>query len=99
MDDSAFVVTNGSSNKNMSKWIIDLRATQHLTPHREAFDAYEAISIFHVFLVDNGMVEIVDKGSILAENQVKGQKKRITIHDVLYVPKFHANLLSVSKLA
>ena len=37
--------------------------------------------------------------SILVETQVKGQMRRITIHDVLHVPKLHANLLSVSKLA
>ena len=69
-----------------------------MTPHRQAFDTYEAISKRHVFLGDNGMVEAVGKGSILVETQAKGQM-RITIHDVLHVPKLHANLLSVSKLA
>ena len=39
------------------------------------------------------------KGSIFVETQVKGQMRRITIHDVFYVPKLHANLLSMSKLA
>ena len=29
VDDCAFVVTNGGSSSNMSKWIIDLGATQH----------------------------------------------------------------------
>ena len=70
-----------------------------MTPHRQAFDTYEAISNRHVFLGDNGMVEAVGKGSILVETQVKGQMRRITIHDVLHVPKLHANLLSVRKLA
>ena len=68
-----------------------------MTPYRQAFDTYEAIS--NVFLVDNDMMEVVGKGSILVETQVMGQKRRITIHDVLHVPKLHANLLSVSKLA
>ena len=80
----------------MSKWIIDSGATQHMTPHRQAFDTYEAISNCHVFLGDNGMVEAVGKGSILVEAQVK---RRITIDDVLHLPKLHANLLLVSKLA
>ena len=99
VDDCAFVVTNGGSSSNMSKWIIDSEAMQQMTPHRQAFDTYEAISNCHVFLGDNGMVEAMGKGSILVETQVKGQMKRITIHDVLHVPKLHANLLSVSKLA
>ena len=91
------VVTNGGSKSNMSKWIIDLEATQHVTSHRQAFDTYEAISNHHVFLGENGMV--VGKGSILVETQVTRQRMRITIHDVLYVAKLHANLLSMSKLA
>ena len=70
-----------------------------MTPHRQAFDTYEAISNRHVFLGDNGMVEAVGMGSILVETQVKKQMRRITIHDVLHVPKLHANLLLKSKLA
>ena len=68
-----------------------------MTPHRQAFDTNEAFT--NVFLVQNDMMEMVGKVSILVESQVKGQIKRITIHDILHIPKLHANLLSVSKLA
>ena len=34
VDDYAFVVTNEGCNSNMTKWIIDSVATQHITPHR-----------------------------------------------------------------
>ena len=67
MNDCAFVVTNGGSSSNMSKWIIDSGASQHMTPHRQAFDTYKVISNRHVFLGDNGMVEAMGKGSILVE--------------------------------
>ena len=91
VDDCAFVVTN--------KALVATSATQHMTLHRQAFDIYEAISNHHMFLGDNGIVEAVGKGSILVETEGKEQIKRIAVHNVLHVPKLHANLLLVSKLA
>ena len=97
-DDFAFVVTHGASRSDVSKWIVDSGATQHMTPNRHAFDTYESISSRNVFLGDNGMVEALGKGSMLVESHVKGKVKKIRIYDVLHVPKLHANLLSVGKL-
>ena len=51
-----------------------------------------------MYLGDNGVVEAIGKGSMLVETCVDNKVKRIRIHDVLYVPKLHTNLLSVSKL-
>ena len=97
-DDFAFVAAHSVSSSQVSKWIVDSGATQHMTPNRQAFDTYETISSRNVFLGDNGMVEALGKGSILVESQVKGKVKKIRVYDVLHVPKLHANLLSVSKL-
>ena len=51
-----------------------------------------------MYLGDNGVVEAIEKGSMLVETCVDNKMKRICIHDVLHVPKLHTNLLSVSKL-
>ena len=72
VDDCAFVVTNGGSSSNMNKWIIDLGAIEHMTPCRQAFDTYETISMCHVFLGDNGMVEAVGKRLNLCRNSSEG---------------------------
>ena len=45
------------------------------------------------------MVEALGIGEVHVEVQEKDQPKRITIHEVLHVPKLLANLLLVSKLA
>ena len=96
--DFAFVMRNGASNTSATRWIVDLGASQHMTPHKHFFDNYEPVSGRKVFMGDNDMVEAVGKGSILVETRVKGRVRSIRMHDVLYVPKMHSNLLSVSKL-
>jgi len=96
--DSVFMAADGAPTTHISKWIVDSGATQHMTPHRYAFDTYESISGRKVFMGDNGMVEAVGKGSIVVESNVEGHARRIVVQDVLHVPKLHANLLSVSKL-
>ena len=97
-EDFAFAASGEYDNTNMFSWIIDSGATQHMTPHREAFLTYELISNRKVYLGDNGMVDAIGMGCIVVEVDVRGQSRSIRIQDVLHVPKLHANLLSVSKL-
>lgn len=97
-DDFVFVAHGGAAITSINTWIVDSGATQHMTPHKHAFDSYESISGRNVFMGDNGVVEVTGKGSIIVETNVEGQRRRIVVHDVLHVPKLHANLLSVGKL-
>lgn len=69
-----------------------------MTPHRVAFYTYEVISPRNVHLSDDSVVDAVGVGSIVVEMLVRGHLKKVTIKDVLHVPKMQANLLSVSKL-
>jgi transposase InsO family protein len=97
-EEFALAANDGYDNTNMFKWIIDSGATQHMTPHRQAFLTYQSISNRKVYLGDNGVVDAIGIGCIVVEVEVKGQLRTIHIQDVLHVPKLHANLLSVSKL-
>jgi hypothetical protein len=97
-DDYAFATKDGDHCKAIWKWIMDSGATNHMTPHRAAFDMYEVIPKRNVIMSDDSIVEAIGMGSILVEVMVKGQTKRVRIKDVLHVPKLHANLLSVSKI-
>ena len=97
-DDYAFSTQDGPHSKSMCKWILDSGATKHMTPHRAAFDTYEVIPSRNVHLGDDSVVDAVGVGSIVVEVLVRGRSKKMTIKDILHVPKLHANLLSVSKL-
>lgn len=98
-EDFAFATHGGGEKADMFTWIVDSGATQHMTSHRDAFHTYQSVVGKKIYMGDNGMVEALGIGEVHVEVQDKGQPKRITIREVLHVPKLHANLLSVSKLA
>lgn len=97
-DDFAFMAKQTSSMLDMSKWIVDSGCTKHMTPYKCSFNTYQPIPATKVWLGDNGMVQAIGMGTIVVEVVVKGISKRITLKDVLHVPKMKKNLLSVSKL-
>jgi transposase InsO family protein len=98
-EEHAFAINDGDNN-TMAKWIIDSGATKHMTPHRAAFQTYEVISPpRNVHLGDDSIVHAVGVGTIVEEVMVMGVKHKINIKEVLHIPKFKRNLISVVKLA
>ena len=96
-DNFIYVVKDEAYNNFGTRWIIDSGVTQNMIPHRHLFDTYEPISVRNVFLGDISMVEAVGIGSTLMETCVKDCMQSIKIHDILYMPNLHANLISVRK--
>jgi hypothetical protein len=81
-----------------SDWIMDSRATMHMSPHRANFNTFEAISARKVFMGDDSVLQAIGRGSILVDTKVGRCTKRIRFKDVLYVPKLQSNLFSMSKI-
>jgi hypothetical protein len=50
-----------------------------------------------MFIGDYDMVKARGKVSILLETRVKGRARSIRMHDRLYVPDLHLNLLTANK--
>lgn len=81
---------NNLSNNNKS-WIIDSGATRHICSYSEAFIELNCLSNSFVTLPNNKQITVNYYGNIkLTEN--------ITLQDVLFVPEFQFNLISVSAL-
>lgn len=97
-DDYLFVANEVRCTNNMCKWILDSGATNHMTPQRQVFSTYKAIESKTIFMGDNGCIEAIGVGSVVVQSEVDGHEMKITMNNVLHVPKLHSNLLSVSKL-
>ena len=69
-DDFAFVVRDGVSNIPATRWIVDLGASQHMTPHNFFFNTHVPISGRKVFIGANDMIDFVCKGFILVETEL-----------------------------
>ncbi|KAL2925577.1 Retrovirus-related Pol polyprotein from transposon RE2 [Bienertia sinuspersici] len=76
-----------------SDWIIDSGATDHMCCDLKYFDSYEKIydSTFGITIPDGTRVNVTHKGIVKLDDG-------ITLLDVLLVPGFKFNLLSVGKL-
>lgn len=73
-------------------WVLDSGATSHMCRNKEMFDSMQKHN--QQLLMPSGeCVSAVGKGVV----KVKSKFMNITLLNVLYVPKFHSNFLSISK--
>lgn len=73
-------------------WIIDSGASDHMTSHKDLLSNIQALPIPVLVSLPNGYkVKVTNKGFLTLF-------PHITLHNVLYIPSFHYNLISVQKL-
>jgi hypothetical protein len=53
-----------STQSYSEAWLIDSRASFHMTPHREWFDSYEELDGGRILLGDDKSYNVVGRGSI-----------------------------------
>lgn len=91
---SPFVLNSHSHNepgKNSHLWILDTGATNHIAFDSTSFLSYKTIVPIHVSLPNGTHVTISISGSVAIS-------PALTLHNVLHIPSFHVNLLSIAKL-
>lgn len=89
-----------TSNIINEYWLIDSGASQHMSPRSDWFVDIQYFETSQPVQVSDGRhVMALGKGSINIEARAQGKWTPRTLHDVLYVPKLHANLFSVKTVA
>jgi len=89
--DSGNIVSYINMIHNEERWIVDSGATDHVTISLDNFDSYSKINDIKVNLPNGIHVKATHKGNIKLNNG-------ITLHNVLFIPEFNYNLISLSKL-
>ena len=97
-NDYTFIMRDGTHSKSVYKWIMNLGASKHITLHKTAFNIYEIIILYNMYLDDNNIVEAIEMGSIIVEAIVEGKINQIRIKVVLHVSRLYTNLFSMNKL-
>lgn len=90
----AGMVTSFASftNTNINVWIVDTGATDHMTCNKNLFHTLNnLVAPVFVSLPNGNYIKVTQSGSIPLNSS-------ISLHNVLYIPDFHCNLLAVSKL-
>ena len=79
-------------SKDHEKWILDTGASDHVTCLLSNFSTFNEVDNVIINLPTGHQVHATHIGSVILSAQ-------LTLNDVLYVPDFNFNLISVSKLA
>jgi hypothetical protein len=85
-----FLASNELKKVN-SKWILDTGATHHICYSLEWFITYNQIDVMEVTLPNGSSVQSKIHGRVQLNDE-------LIVDNVLYVPEFAVNLLSISKL-
>jgi hypothetical protein len=85
-----FLASNELKKVN-SKWILDIEATHHVCYSLEWFITYNQIDVMEVTLPNGSSVQSKIHGRVQLNDE-------LIVDNVLYVPEFAVNLLSISKL-
>lgn len=99
---SEFSFTVGVVSKKREQpksWIIDSGATSHMCCDRAFFDELKQSTGVSITLADGNetVVKGVGSGHLYYYDE-NGDRRKITLNDVYYVPELESNLISVGKL-
>ena len=78
------------NGKHVNLWILDTGATYHISFDKTAFLTCTNIIHVHVNLPDGSHITASMSGSVIVSPS-------LTLHNVLYMPNFHVNLISIAK--
>lgn len=73
--------------KSMCKWIMNSRATKHMTSYKAAFDMYEVNATHYVYLGDDIVVKAIGMRSIIVKAIIRCNINRVCIKMVFHMPK------------
>ena len=90
---NTFSTVNNSSNRDsfLNTWIIDSGATDHIASNLSWFISYTQISPIIVHLPNGSQTTVSYKGIVQFSPS-------LVLHDILYLPHFNLNIISVSKI-
>lgn len=78
-------------------WIIDSGSTSHMTYDRTAFSSYTAMSSV-VNMSTDAKPPISGIGSVPIQLRINYQVHKVTLNNVLHIPSFRYQLISVTKI-
>ena len=79
-----------NTTPHYSRWLLDSGASHHMASSQDLFSSFEASPTPHILMGNNIIMTICGKGSIDIDDG--------TFHNVLCVPFFSSNLLSMYQI-
>ena len=94
----ALMATRAGTAQQADVWTIDSGASRHVTPHKHLLNDYKDMDCAVSIMFGNGDTEeAAGTGTVEMTTSVAGRTTKMTLLDVLYVPKATINLFSVKQ--
>lgn len=76
-----------SEDKDLENWYVDNGATTHITSGGDVFSKFEDFYSNHIVTTADGpLIPAKGKGSVEVGSNINGNKMKLTLSDVWYVP-------------
>ena len=96
--EASLVSASNALAQKSPKWHIDPGASSHMACDRADFKDYSEVSSPNVVLGDKSVSKSAGKGTVELTLDVQGKLSKCRLDDVMHIPTFGFNLLSVSAL-
>lgn len=88
-----YFALNAFESIHNCSWIIDLGSSYHICINLDMFDSLYNLKILSSLVLPNGSILKVEKVGVVS------LQLNLILRDILYIPKFKFNLISIHKLA
>lgn len=86
------------NNKEIPDWIVDSGATNHMCADRNLFTTMRNENLGKVSTAGSELIEAKGTGEVDLELIVNNRTVKVTLHNVLWIPKLTGNIVSVKCL-
>jgi gag-polypeptide of LTR copia-type len=97
-DEDVCLIGDGNERPRGVQWLIDSGASEHMSASKEAMGNYTTVTPFEVSIGDKTKLRVIGSGHVRLQVGVDGEVKKVTLKNVLHVPKLAYHLVSVSAM-
>jgi hypothetical protein len=92
-------MSNGETQAETNKWVIDSGATEHMCSHRDWFVSYHPLPVPKKVQLGNGaIIYAPGTGNVALNFNLDGETQQGLLRGVYYVPALQGNLFSLTHL-
>jgi hypothetical protein len=97
-DEDVCLIGDGDERPRGVQWLVDSGASAHMSASKEEMGDYTTVTPFEISIGDKMKLRVIGSGHVRPQVDVDCEVKKVTLKNVLHVPKLAYHLVSVSAM-